>query len=72
MYALHPANGRYYKAIVVELADQKLCKLTFQDGTFSRDTPSDCILVSFPSTVSANTNTKAHLQLIYILILDNY
>lgn len=45
VYALHSGNGRYYKATAMSPAGPRLCKLAFSDGTFSRDTPSDCILV---------------------------
>uniref|UniRef100_A0A5K3EXQ7 JmjC domain-containing protein n=2 Tax=Mesocestoides corti TaxID=53468 RepID=A0A5K3EXQ7_MESCO len=44
VYALYPGNGRYYNAVAVELAAPRVCKVVFQDGTFSRDTPSDCII----------------------------
>ncbi|KAL5969796.1 putative lysine-specific demethylase 4B [Taenia solium] len=44
VYALHPGNGRYYRAVAVTLAGPRLCKVVFPDGTFSRDTPSDCII----------------------------
>lgn len=46
VYALYPGNGKYYKAMASELAIPRICKVAFQDGTFSRDTPPECILVS--------------------------
>ncbi|CDS37276.1 Transcription factor JmjC domain containing protein [Echinococcus multilocularis] len=44
VYALHPGNGRYYKAVAVKLTGPQLCKVVFPDGTFSRDTPSNYIV----------------------------
>ncbi|VDM15655.1 unnamed protein product [Hydatigera taeniaeformis] len=44
VYALHPGDGHYYRAVALTLAGPRVCKVAFPDGTFSRDTPSDCII----------------------------
>ncbi|VDL91545.1 unnamed protein product [Schistocephalus solidus] len=47
VYALDSATGHYYPARAEELLVPSVCKVAFFDGTFSRDTPIDCILVRF-------------------------
>uniref|UniRef100_A0A0V0J8J0 Putative lysine-specific demethylase 4B n=2 Tax=Schistocephalus solidus TaxID=70667 RepID=A0A0V0J8J0_SCHSO len=44
VYALDSATGHYYPARAEELLVPSVCKVAFFDGTFSRDTPIDCIL----------------------------
>ncbi|KAL7053346.1 hypothetical protein AAHC03_025460 [Spirometra sp. Aus1] len=44
VYALDSATGHYYPARAEELLAPSVCRVAFFDGTFSRDTPIDCIL----------------------------